>query len=78
MIEIEKLLLEICEDERVLNPDIDLIESGIIDSLAFIELFTRLEEEGIEIQPTQINRNQLRSIQGIKEMIEIRKEKGNN
>ena len=38
------------------NKDIDLIENEIIDSLAFIELVSSLEDEfKIEIQPTQID-----------------------
>ena len=70
MIDVEKLLLEITEDERVKDSNIDLIESGILDSYVFIELFSRLEDEGIIIQPTRINRDKLRTIKGIKELIE--------
>ncbi len=32
MIDVEKLLYEICEDESVFDPDIDLIDSGLPDS----------------------------------------------
>ena len=38
MIDVEKLIYEICEDEKVYEPNIDLIESGLLDSYAFIEL----------------------------------------
>ena len=69
MIDIKELLYEICEDERVYDKEIDLIESGLLDSLAFIELFTRLEDYGIELQPTRIDRNKLRNIKGIEELI---------
>ena len=42
------------EDLR-LNPNINLIEEDILDSLAFIELIEYIENEfDIEIQPTQI------------------------
>ena len=51
---ITEILYEICEDEAVLDPDCELIESGILDSLAFIELFSALEDEGILLQPTRI------------------------
>ena len=69
MIDVPKLLFEICEDESVYNPDIDLIDSGLLDSFAFIELFSRLEDYNINIQPTRIDRNKLRTIKGIEELI---------
>ena len=64
-IDIPKLLYEICEDDGVYEKGIDLIESGLLDSYAFIELFSKLEDYGIIIQPTRIDRNQLRTIKGI-------------
>ena len=69
MIEIEKLLYEICEDERVFDENFDLIDSGVLDSYVFIELFTWLEDYGIILQPTQINRNLLRTPKTIKTII---------
>lgn len=70
MKDLKEILMEICEDERVLDPSIDLLESGILDSFAFIELFSYLEDEGIELQPTRIDRNSLRSIDGIQKLID--------
>ncbi|MBO4325354.1 MAG: hypothetical protein J5845_08185 [Lachnospiraceae bacterium] len=52
MIDVKKLLFEICEDKAVYDEGVDLIESGLMDSLAVIELFEALEDEGIELQPT--------------------------
>ena len=69
MIDVSQLLYAICEDERVFEPGIDLVESGLMDSLAMIELFSILEEEGIEIQPTRIDRQLLHSVNGIETMI---------
>ena len=69
-IDISLLLFEICEDEEIYEKDIDLIESGLLDSYAFIELFSRLEDYGIVIQPTRIDRNQLRTIKGIEKMVD--------
>ena len=69
MIDVAKLLYEICEDEAVYEKDIDLIDSGLLDSFAFIELFSRLEDYGIVIQPTRIDRNNLRTIEGIEKLI---------
>lgn len=68
-IDIPKLLYEICEDDSVYEKNIDLIESGLLDSYAFIELFSRLEDYGIYIQPTRIDRSQLRTIKGIEELV---------
>ena len=69
MIDVAKLLYEICEDENVFNPEFDLIENDVLDSFAFIELFVRLEDFGIEIQPTRIDRNLLRTPKSIEELI---------
>ena len=53
------------------NRDIDLIENEILDSLAFIELITALEEEfNIEIQPTQVNPDTWRSVKSIANLVE--------
>ena len=70
MIDITKILYEICEDDAVLDPDCELIESGILDSLAFIELFSYLEDEGIMIQPTRIDRTLLKTPRSIAALIE--------
>ncbi len=69
MIDVSKLLYEICENEEVYNKDFDLIESGALDSFAFIELFAKLEDMGINIQPTRIDRNLLRTPAGIEMLI---------
>lgn len=53
------------------NRDIDLLENEILDSLAFIELITTLEEEfDIEIQPTQVEPNTWRNIKKISDLVE--------
>ena len=44
MKKIYDILYEICGDNRVYNPDCELVESGLLDSYAVIELFSRLEE----------------------------------
>ena len=56
MIDVCKLLYEICEDERVYDKDFDLLASDVLDSFAMIELFTALENEGIMISPTRVDR----------------------
>ncbi len=68
-IDVKKLLYEIIEDDKVYDTNIDLIESGLLDSYAFIELFSRLEDYGIKLEPTRIDRTKLKSIKGIEELI---------
>lgn len=70
MINVNKLLEEICNDDRVNDDDFDLIESGVLDSYAMIELFTYLEDNDIELYPTQIKMNDLRTPGSIKNIID--------
>ncbi len=76
-INIYDLLYEICEDKNVYNPDFDLIESELLDSFAFIELFSKLEDYGIILQPTRIDRELLRTPRSIEKLISEYK-KGSN
>ena len=66
------IIAEVCEDDSIRdNLEIDLIENEILDSLAFIILLSRLEEEfDIEIQPTQISADTWRSVKTIIELVE--------
>lgn len=58
------------------NLEIDLIKNEILDSLAFIELITELEETfDIEIQPTQIPSDTWRSVEKIVKMVEEKRKK---
>ena len=70
MINVSEILYNLTEDKNVYNKDYDLIESGLLDSYAFIELFSILEDYGINIQPTRIDRSQLRTVEGIKKLID--------
>ncbi len=52
------------------NKEMDLIENDVLDSLAFIELIYRLEEEfDIEIQPTQVKSDTWRKISEIEKLV---------
>ena len=52
------------------NLEIDLLENEILDSLAFIELISALEDEfDIEIQPTQVNPDVWRKVSSIVEFV---------
>ena len=52
-----EMLAEICECDEILNvPDMELLDSNVLDSLSFILLLNRIDDEfGIEIQPTQVD-----------------------
>lgn len=67
---IADILYEVCEDKKIYEKDINLIESGLLDSYAFIELFTTLEDYGIYLQPTRIDRSKLKTVKGIEELVE--------
>lgn len=69
-IDIKNILYEICEDELVYDDNINLVESGLLDSYAFIELFSKLEDYNIFLQPTRIDRSRLQTIKGIESLIE--------
>lgn len=47
------LLNEYCEHDEEITPDTDLLESGMLDSLAFIELLNALEDMGVQVYPTR-------------------------
>jgi D-alanine--poly(phosphoribitol) ligase subunit 2 len=70
MINVPDILFEICEDERVYDPECELIESGILDSYALIELFSKLEDYGIVIQITRIDRTLLKTPKTIEILID--------
>lgn len=51
------LLSEYCEHDGDILPDTELLESGMLDSLAFIELLNALEDMGCTVQPTRYPRS---------------------
>ena len=80
-VKLEERIIEIIENltgfkNLKKNKDIDLLENEILDSLAFIELITNLEEEfDIEIQPTQVSPDTWRKIENIVKMVEEKKDR---
>ena len=78
MTDVRKILYEICENESVFSDDLDLIESGILDSYGIMELLAALEDNGIEIQITRIDRNLLRTVSGIEKLVEENAKKRQN
>lgn len=55
------ILEEVCEDDIVKqNADVDLFESGLLDSLGFAEMLAAIEEEcGVVIAPSEVDRKDL-------------------
>ena len=69
------IIIEVCGDESLREniKEIDLLENDILDSLAFINLISRLEEEfNIEIQPTQVSPDTWRKVSSIVELVKKR------
>ncbi|HIS26988.1 MAG TPA: D-alanine--poly(phosphoribitol) ligase subunit DltC [Candidatus Pullilachnospira intestinigallinarum] len=74
--ELLNILAEVCEEEEVKTDlDLELVESGLLDSLAFAELLARLEDElGIVIAPSEIQRTDMDTPAKILALAESRKQ----
>lgn len=68
------LLAEICEDSCVKDDmDMDLLKTGLLDSLGFAELLATIEEEfDIVLSPSEFQREDLNTPNKILEVIEER------
>lgn len=68
------MLERICEDDVVREDyGLDLIEEGLLDSLAFAELLVDIEEEfGIVISPSEIRHEDLNTVNKIMDQIRQR------
>lgn len=62
-----RLITELCGTDEVLaEPDLDLFEAGILDSMGFVELLFAFEEElGLTVPPTDVDRDELSSVNKI-------------
>ena len=70
MTDVKKILLELIGDEAVLDSGCELIESGLLDSLAMIELLDALIDEGVELQITRIYREMLKTPALIQKLVD--------
>lgn len=59
------LLVQVCGTQAALRPGADLLEEGLLDSLALIELLEGLEDLGITLQPTRIPKDRFRTADSI-------------
>ena len=59
--DILEILAELCEDEVVKEEeDVDLFESGLLDSLAYLELLMEIENRlGITISPSEVSKDDI-------------------
>ena len=70
-----EMLEEICEDEVVREDlDINMKEEGLMDSLAFVEMFVKIEEIfGLSIAPTEVTYEEIDTPNKVISYIENRK-----
>ena len=56
-----ELIEDICDDDIIYDePDIDLFEEGLFDSMGAIEFLVSLEDElGVSIAPTELEREEM-------------------
>ncbi len=66
------LLADACGEQCILqHPEIDLLETGLLDSLGMIELLEGIEDAfGVTLEPTRIEREQWRNAESILRLIE--------
>ncbi len=69
-----KILEELCGDEIIReDPDIDLLEEGLIDSLDYIELLLKIEDEfGLKMSPSELTREEMATPNRIISVVEKR------
>ena len=62
-----KILEEVCESTDIReNPDVDLFEAGLLDSLATVSLLLEIETVfGLVLEPTDVSRPQISSVNNI-------------
>ncbi|NFV12569.1 D-alanine--poly(phosphoribitol) ligase subunit DltC [Clostridium sporogenes] len=68
------ILVDVCGDEEVIeDKDVNLFDSGLLDSLGVIELLLQIEEVlNVKIQPTEITRQDIQTPNKVIELISKR------
>ncbi|MDY6017431.1 MAG: phosphopantetheine-binding protein [Oscillospiraceae bacterium] len=72
---VKEFIKDVCDLDELPEDDLELIESEILDSLAVIELLSALEDEGIVIHLTQIDRGMLKTPASLQKLIDEAAEK---
>lgn len=70
-------IAEVCGGADALDPSVDLLDSGLLDSLAFITLLDRLEDAGVCLQPTRVDKSAFRSARSIVRLVRETQERTN-
>jgi len=67
-----KILERICDDEIVrMDDELDLIENGLMDSLATAELLMEIEEEwGVVLSPSEYDKSDFSTVRKIMDILE--------
>lgn len=67
-----ELLAELCEDDIVkTNKDVELFETGLIDSLVYAELLFEIEDRfGVVIAPSEVDRMEMNTPRKILRLVE--------
>lgn len=62
-----EILEDVCDSTEIAdNRDVDLFEAGLLDSLGVVSLLYEIENAfGVRIQPTDIDRSQLATVDSI-------------
>lgn len=70
-----EILVDVCKDDIVKeDKDVNLFDTGLLDSLGVIELLVEIEEKlSISIEPTEVERSQIGTPNKIIEYINKRK-----
>ena len=75
----KEIIIKIVEELtgcKGINSQTDLFEEDILDSLAFVELVTELENTfNVEIQPTQVSSDTWKTVCNIAKMVETKMKK---
>ncbi len=66
------ILEEICDDPAVREErDLNLYEEDLLDSLGFVELLVRIDEEcGVVISPSEVGREDVNTVNKIIALVE--------
>ena len=73
--EVLKIFIEVTGEEDIAEDlDLNLYEAGLLDSLAIIEVLLQIEEKlGIKLQPTDLERDDMSTVNKMTAFLENRK-----
>lgn len=71
---LDDVIAEACGTRDVLaEPDLDLVEAGLLDSMAFVELIVGIDEKlDVSVPPTEVDRSELSTVNKIVAFVDER------